>query len=265
MYRRAAVATTFSPRFRAVLAEADRLAKLLDVPLDLIHADERRPEKEGRFATAMSELGLPAESRVHFEPGEPVKSILSVQERIGIDLLIAGALEQESVHRNFTGNVARELLRRAACDLFLFVKPEETPAELTHVFVAIPNFSEHSRSTYQKGLNFSEKIGVPELTLLHVQTTFTEAKEKGKTTTEPPVEESLAEFVADCGSETVRIDTHQVRGNTGFTACEYIQSAGADLLILPSHSTKDKRPPFEPVLDWIIQVIPSNVWVIRER
>jgi nucleotide-binding universal stress UspA family protein len=264
VYRRAAVATTFSPRFRAVLAEADRLAKLLDVPIDLIHADESNPEKEARFATAMSELGLPAESRVHFEPGEPVRSILSVQERIDIDLLIAGALERESVHRNFTGNVARELLRQAACDLFLFVKPEETPAELSHVFVAIPNFSEHSRSTYQQGVNFSEKIGVTELTLLHVQTTFAEAKEKGKTT-DPPVEESLAEFVADCGSETVHIDTHQVRGNTGFTACEYIQSAGADLLILPSHAINDRRPPFEPVLDWIIQVIPSNVWVIRER
>jgi len=264
VYRRAAVATTFSPRFRAVLAEANRLAKLFDVPLDLIHADESNPEKEERFATAMGELGLPAESTVHFEPGEPVKSILSVQDRIGIDLLIAGALERESVHRNFTGNVARELLRQAACDLFLFVKPEETPAELTHVFVAIPNFSQHSRSAYKEGVSFAEKIGVPELTLLHVQTTFAEAKEKGKTT-EPPVEESLAEFVADCGSDTVHIDTHQVRGNTGFTACEYIQSAGADLLILPSHSVDGNRPPFEPVLDWIIQVIPSNVWVIRER
>ena len=52
-----AVASTFSPRFRAVIAEADRVAKKFGARLSILHADERSDEKVSMFRDAFQELG----------------------------------------------------------------------------------------------------------------------------------------------------------------------------------------------------------------
>ena len=62
----------------------------------------------------------------------------------------------------------------------------------------------------------------------------------------------------------LELDYHLLRGNTGFTACEFIQSSGADLVVMPSQMPSAYQPVFAPALDWIIQVIPANLWVIRQ-
>jgi nucleotide-binding universal stress UspA family protein len=264
VYCRAGVATTFSPRFRDVLAEAGRISGLFEVQLHLIHAAEETSDKVERFRETLRSLELPENAPIHFPAGQPSQAILQVQSEQQIDLLIAGALEQESVHRNFTGDVARALLREAACDLFLFVEPKEDAPPPEHIFVAIPDFTPFSREVFQRSADFAERIGAKKLTLLHVQTTFAEAKEKALGTDAPSSQQNLEVFVAESPAKTVEIDTHSVRGNTGFTACEFIQSNGADVLVLPSHIGKPDQPIFAPALDWIIQVIPTNVWVIRQ-
>jgi len=145
VYRRAGVATTFSPRFRDVLAEAGRISDLFDVPLHLIHAAEESSDKVERFRGTLRSLKLSEDAPIHFQAGSPSEAILNVLSAQQIDLLIAGALEQESVHRNFTGDVARSLLREAPCDLFLFVEPKEGAPPPEYVFVAIPDFTPFSR------------------------------------------------------------------------------------------------------------------------
>ena len=263
MYRRIGVATTFSPRFLAVLAEAARISRLFDSPLHLIHAAEEQPDKLSRFKAALQVLDLPPGSPIHFEGGEPSEAILKVQSEHQIDLLIAGALERESLHRNFTGDVARRLLVQAPCVLLLFVEPEERAVPPAQIFVAIPDFSPFSRETFLKSTAFAEKIGAQEVTLLHVQSTFAEAKEKALGNEPPSVEDALAEWTSERQTR-VSLDSRAIRGNTGFTACDYIQSSQANLLVLPSHLGHPNLPAFAPVLDWIIQVIPTNLWVMRK-
>jgi nucleotide-binding universal stress UspA family protein len=263
VYRRIGVATTFSPRFLAVLAEAARISRLFDSPLHLIHAAEEAPDKLSRFKAALDVLDLPPESPIHFKGGDPSEAILRVQSEYQIDLLIAGALEHESLHRNFTGDVARKLLVQAPCDLLLFVEPEERAVSPAQIFVAIPDFGPFSRQTFLRSTDFAEKIGAKEVTLIHVQSTFAEVKEKALGNEPPSVEDALADWMSD-RQTSVSLDSHAVRGNTGFTACEYIQSSDANLLVLPSHIGHPTLPVFAPVLDWIIQVIPTNLWVMRQ-
>jgi nucleotide-binding universal stress UspA family protein len=265
VYRRSGVATTFSPRFLAVLSEAGRIAQALGASLELIHADNYEAQKEERFREALSQLKLPENAVIHFEPGDPAESILQVRQAANLDLLMAGALERESVHRNFTGNVARELLRRAPCDLFLFVEPNEEPRPMASIYVAIPDFLETSRQVFHQALDLAEKVGTEEVTVLLIQTTFAEAKEKALGNDVASPEESWNAFVQERTETSVSLDFHLIRGNTGFTAFEYLQSSGANLLVVPSERTPSGEPVFAPVLDWIIQVIPTNLWVIREK
>jgi nucleotide-binding universal stress UspA family protein len=250
----------------AVLAEAGRISSYLSAPLCLIHADEFTPEKEERFRSALRDLQLDSGAAIRFEPGEPAEAILKVQREEAIDLLVAGAMETQSVHRNFTGDVARELLQRAPCDLLLYTEPRENPKSPEAILVVVPDLSGRSRRLLCAALNLAERSGGRQITLLHVQTTFAEAKEKalGVSNGNLSAEETLASWVEDAARPDLELDYHLLRGNTGFTACEFIQSSGTDLVVMPSQMPSSDQPVFAPALDWIIQVIPGNLWVIRQ-
>ena len=249
----------------AVLAEAGLVSRALSAPLCLIHADAFAQEKEERFRAALRELRLDEQAEIRFEPGQPAEAILKVQDEARIDLLVAGALETESVHRNFTGDVARELLRRAHCDLLLYTEPREDPKPPEGILVAVPDFSELSRQVFRSALILAERSRARRVTILHVQTTFAEAKEKalGVSNGTLPAEETLESWLREEERPALELDYHLLRGNTGFTACEFIQSSGADLVVMPSQMPSSSQPVFAPALDWIIQVIPANLWVIR--
>jgi nucleotide-binding universal stress UspA family protein len=252
----------------AVLAEAGRVSLSLAAPLCLIHADEFAPEKEERFRSALRDLHLDPGSAIRFEPGEPAEAILKVQREENIDLLVAGAMETESVHRNFTGDVARELLKRAPCDLLLFTEPNENSKPPEGIIVVVPDLSEPSRRVLRSALDLAQRGGGHQIiTLLHVQTTFAQAKEKalGVNNGTLSTEETLQSWVEVEARPGMELDYHLLRGNTGFTACEFIQSSGTDLVVMPSQMPAADQTVFAPALDWIIQVIPGNLWVIRQE
>ncbi len=265
MYRRVGVATTFSPRFKAVLAEAGRVSRALSSPLFLIHADAFSEEKEERFRAALRELNLDGNAEIKYEPGTPAEAILKVQKETGIDLLVAGALETETVHRNFTGDVARGLLRRAPCDLLLYTDPKENPKPPEDILVAVPDLSESSRDVFNAAVDLAKRRGGRRVNLLYVQTTFAQAKEKalGVNNGTSSAEETVESWIENQQRSDVELDYHLLHGNTGFTACEFIQSSGTDLVVMPSQMPGSDQPVFASALDWIIQVIPGNLWVVR--
>src|SRR5690349_13483629 len=110
-YRSVAVASTFSPRFEQVLAEAKRIRDRFDSELCLVYVGEKSEETSAKFAAALDRISLPKNSPIHYEQGDPATAILRAIERHDIDLIVAGALEKEVVLHPFLGNVARRLLR----------------------------------------------------------------------------------------------------------------------------------------------------------
>src|SRR5919204_5723671 len=136
-YKTIAVATTFSPRFKQVLAEAKRMRDRFSADLHLIHVGKPTGETPRKFGEALAELELPADSPIHYEEGDPAEAILAALAREKIDMLVAGALEKEIALHPFLGNVARRLVREAHCSVILFTHPEEIPKPLRRiVFVA---------------------------------------------------------------------------------------------------------------------------------
>src|SRR4051812_21532191 len=65
-YRIVAVASTFSPRFLQVLAEAKRVRERLCRDLQLIYVGKCDDETSRKFSAALLELALPEDSRIHY-------------------------------------------------------------------------------------------------------------------------------------------------------------------------------------------------------
>lgn len=257
-----AVASTFSPRFLQVLAEAKRIREHFACELNLIFAGAQTDEITAKFRAALSEVSLPTDTTIHYEPGDPADSILRALRQHKIDIIVAGALEKAVALHQFLGNVARRLVREAPCSVFLFTHPSREPKPLAKiVFVAVDS-SEHTREALQRTFRLAAGEKCERLYVVRVITTFDEARAKAADVTmakDPEAE--LEELVLSAGHTDVPIEARCIRGNTGFAAADFVQSVAGDLLVVPDLDSTGPELPAN--LAWITDVIPCNLWVVR--
>ena len=263
-YRSIAVASTFSPRFRHVHAEAKRIGNRFGCDLSLIYVGEKTDETAARFRAALEGLSLPAGSAIHYEQGDPAEAILRALRDHNIDMIVAGALEKPLVLHPFLGNVARRLVRDARCSVMLFTHPATQPKPLRKI-VFSTDATPHALGALKQTLRLAAAEASERLYVIRVLTAFDHARAKaqgkrGFGTTDAE-EAALEEFVLSAGATDVPIEARCIRGNTGFAAADFVQSIGADLLVVPARSSKKGELPAN--VAWLADVIPCNLWLIR--
>ena len=272
-YKRIAVASAFSPRFEQVLAEAKRVRDRFGSELNLIYVGKKDEHTTKRFADALVELGLPADSLIHYHQGSPADAILEAIKANGVELIVAGALEKEVVLRPFLGNVARRLVREARCSVMLFTKPAREPQPLRSFVFFVPDFSEHAQRAFEKTLRLAEKEQCENLYVIRVYTSFDAARatlranqpeleDQAPTRTLEEEEAALEAFIDRGGETRIAVEARCIRGNTGFAASDFVQAVQADLLVVPveASTTSDGLPAH---IAWVTDVIPCNLWIIR--
>src|SRR5205823_7209854 len=269
-YKTVAVASTFSPRFKQVLAEAKRIRERFSADLHLIYAGERDEEIAKKFSEALAQLELPLDSKIHYEKGNPADAILRVIAREKIDVIVAGALEKEVVLHPFLGNVARRIVREAACSVVLFTKPAAKPKPLRRI-VFVADYSSHGLEALKRTLPLAAAEDCERLYVISIITAFDEARASigaaagtaEKRSVHDEEEENLERFVLSAGTTEVPVEVRCVRGNTGLVASDFVQSMKADLLVVPLQKNGEANRPFPSNIAWITDVIPCNLWVIR--
>jgi nucleotide-binding universal stress UspA family protein len=270
-YRSIAVASTFSPRFLQVLAEAKRIRDRFDSTLSLIYVGEQDEETTKKFADALAQLDLPPDSRIHYQTGEPAATILRAAADNKVDLIVAGALEKEVILRSFLGNVARRLVRDADCSVMLFTHPESEPKPFKKI-VFMADYSEHGQRAFGATLQLAKREGCERLYAVRVYTTFDEARASRRAKnvgsgvparTLDEEEAALEKFILAAGQTEVPIEARCVRGNTAYAASDFVQAIEADLLAVPLLPQPEMRKNLPPQIAWVTDVIPCNLWVIR--
>ena len=269
-YKTIAVATTFSPRFKRVLAEAKRIRERFAAELQLIHVGTPNQDTPKKFREVLAELELPTDSPIHYEEGDPAEGILAALARENIDMLIAGALEKEIVLHQFLGNVARRLVREANCSVMLFTHPQKTPKPLRRI-VFIADHSKNALHALKTTLLLAEAESCERLYVIEIITVFDEARasmvEEANASPAHEAkhgeEDALDEFVLSAGSTEVPIETRSIRGATGLAASDFVRSVEADLLVVPLPKSRGSVQRLPSNIAWVSDVIPCNLWVIR--
>ncbi len=269
-YKTIAVATTFSPRFKQVLAEAKRIRDRFAAELHLIYVGRRSDETLRKFSDVLAELELPADSQIHYEEGDPAEAILGALAREDIDMLVAGALEKEIVLHPFLGNVARRLVREANCSVMLFTHPQKKPKPLRRI-VFITDHSPQKLHGLKTTLLLAEAELCERLYVVAIVTAFDDARASirddamNAQAQEPNVakEDALEELVLSAGATEVPIETRFIRGATGLAASDFVRSVEADLLVVPLPKIDGMVQQLPSNIAWVSDVIPCNLWVIR--
>jgi nucleotide-binding universal stress UspA family protein len=269
-YRTIAVASTFSPRFLKVLAEAKRVRDRLGQEMHLIFVGARGDETVRKFSDALRELELPEDSPIHYQQNDdPAAAILEAARANDIDLIVAGALEKEAVLRQFLGNVARRLVREATCSVMLFTKPSHPPERFCRM-VLLAEYSDHGRAALHKVLRLAQLEECEKLYVIRLYTTFDEARAKARDSapqlgnegarTLDEEEHALEHFIDSAGHTDVPIEARCIRGNTGYAVLDFVQSVDAMMLVVPGAPDTVGLPSH---IEWVTDVIPCNLWVIR--
>jgi nucleotide-binding universal stress UspA family protein len=269
-YKTIAVATTFSPRFKHVLAEAKRIRDRFGAELHLIYVGRRNDETSRRFSDVLAELELPADSPIHYEEGDPAEAILAALARENIDMLVAGALEKEIVLHSFLGNVARRLVREANCSVILFTAPQKRPKPLRRI-VFFAGHSQQGLVALKTTLMLAEAESCERLYVIGIITAFDEARASiagdasGSAAHKPNhgEEEPLEEFVLSAGATEVPIETRFIKGATGLAASDFVRSVEADLLVVPLPKSRETVQQLPSNIAWVSDVIPCNLWIVR--
>ena len=269
-YKTIGVASTFSPRFRQVLAEAKRIRERFLAELHLIYAGKRSEEAAAKFREALEELQLPADSTIHYEEGDPAEAILRTLTREKIDVIVAGALEKEVVLHPFLGNVARRLVQEAPCSVMLFTKPAAKPNPLRRI-VFVTDFSSHGLQALQRTLQLAAAESCERLYVISIITTFDQARasiradtgQGEKPQTRDQEEEALEQFALAAGETEVPMEARCIRGNTGLIVSDFVESIKADLLVVPLQKNGKANQPLPGNIAWVTDVIPCNLWLIR--
>ena len=245
------------------------MSERFECALSVIYVGKRTDETAARFSDAFKQLRLPLDSTIHYHEGDPGSAILQAAAAHQIDVIVAGALEKEAVLRPFLGDVARRLVREAACSVMLFTKPDDDPKPLRRV-VFMAEYSEHSRAALRRTFRLAMREKTEKLYVIRVHTSFDEARAKvrkrDKSRAEWPrtlseEETALEQFIDSAGATDVPIEARCIRGNTGYAASDFVQSVEATLLVVPVEPGGSGELPAH--IAWVTDVIPCNLWVIR--
>jgi len=264
-----AAACALSPRLHGVLVEARRFAGLFDVGFSILHAGERLAAHEDRFRAALATCGLPPETPLLWRAGKPAEALVGLVAEHSFDLLVAGALERDAAP-HFLSGVARALLREAPCSLVLFTDPQETPRPFRQI-VVVTDFTDAAREAFRLALHVAEREKVETLHVLSVFTPFTAARAKlGSEEGEGPArhqhdeEAMLDEFVSVAADSPVLVETRVIHSTTGMRAADFTKSIEADLLVVPATTNADGHAVLPAYMDWVMQVIPCALWVVKQ-
>jgi nucleotide-binding universal stress UspA family protein len=270
------LAVAFSPTTEAMVAETARLVKWFQARWEFIHVGEKDESKEAAMQELIAQSGV-EESRihVHWVKGNPADQILRICQLEKIDLLVAGALKKENLLNYYLGTVARKIMRKAPCSIWMISEPSLQKKPLKNIVVDAEN-----NQALGKLLSIACAIGqhepgawihiVRELKLLGLALSAREqcTEEEYDELKQSMVKEEtqlIEKELAGIPHGNLKINIKLLSGKSGFELARFARRKSADLLIIQAPQKKFSL--FDRVFthdqEYIFSDLPCNVLIIH--
>lgn len=277
-FKKIAVAVGFTPRTEAILAESRRMQQQFNAQLLFIHIGPHTLQQEQYLKHLLHRFELDGENnRLIWEQGDPVEQILMICKNEHVDLLVAGALEKESMLKYMMGSIARNLCRRAKCSILMLREPDTHPRPVRRIVV---EGSDHPKTmnTIETAIYVGKKTHAGDVYVIQEQDAgkmalirsdaFTDNEADGhKEKIEIEEVARLNEILActDCGG--LRINTERLEGKPGYVISKFAREHEADLLVLNSPDTKlnllDRVFPHD--IEYALADLPCDLLIVHSR
>jgi nucleotide-binding universal stress UspA family protein len=279
LFNRILVGFAFSPNLKANLFTSLRLATSLGANLFLVHVGKKTPVKEKTIEEILKDSPVqPKFTKVLWEEGNPIPTILMMCEKNKIDLLLLGAVQREIALKFYVGSIARKITRRAPCSVLLLIKPSIEKIPSKHVVVNALN-EPNTEKTIRAAFEFSFLMGIPNVTLVgeisQSKVTVsadddeglkkvTEIKKDIKKEEKDRYDEILLK-IPDSLKENKKIQSQSIFGARGYSIGHFARVVRADLLVLNSEMKRSSfiSRVFPKDLEHILSELPTDILIIK--
>jgi nucleotide-binding universal stress UspA family protein len=275
--KKLAVAITFSPTAGGLLQEASRLKELLRAELLLIHVGESTDDSRQKMSGLLDQTGLPIHTKIVWQKGKPAEAILRVCQQEKIDLLITGALKKENIVSYYLSTVARTLMRKAKCSMYVLANPSVEPRPLRNIVINAED-SPFIREAIHTGCVLAAATGqawvhiVREIKLMGLALSSADqcSEDEYSQVQQALVQDEMVvveKMLETIPHEGVKINIKILSGKSGFELARFAERKESDLLIVGAPPRKfslfDRMFPHD--LEYIFADLPCNLMIIRPR
>ena len=275
-FQKIGLAIAFSPTAEAMLAEAVRLAHLFSAELVLVHVGRHGNEEEQKIKQLAEALKLASAYKIVWRQGDPVKEILKACREEQIDLLVAGALKKEKMVKHYVGSVARAIMRKADCSVYMVNNPSVNPQPLQQIVVNAEDSAHVERAIAiacrMAELEKSSWVHiVRELKLLGLaltaneQSTEQEYSEYKQSLMRDEIN-SVEKMLASIPHEKIKINIKMLSGKSGFELCKFVERKQGGLLVVGAPQRRlsffDRMFPHD--LEYVFAELPCNLLVVNK-
>jgi len=260
VFKKIGIAIAFSPRLEALIAEAAKMQVGLKSEFIFIHVGNKSEEDVKTINEYLEKYNLLNNSKLIWQEGETVETILNICDEEQLDLLVAGALEKESLIKYIMGSVARKLSRKIKCSMLMLTEPKIESSPLKSIVVEGSN-NPKTENTIAVAIEIAKAFKVKNVDVIQ-ETDLNKAvlirSDEFKENEVAKHKENLIEeedkrlnyilSCNDCGDIKINID--RIEGKPGYIISKYAREHHADLLILNSPDRK---------LNLIDRVFPTDI------
>ena len=277
-FKKIAVAIGFTPRTEAILAESRRLQQLFNATMLFIHIGPNNLQHEQYLKHLLHRFELDKDNnRVIWKQGDPVTEILAVCKEEDVDLLVAGALEKESMLKYFIGGLARTLCRRAKCSMLMLREPDIKSNPVKRIVV---EGSDHPKTmhTIETAIYVAKQTGADDVFVIQEEDAGKMALIRSEALSDGDSDErkekivieeieKLNEILActDCGK--TQVHKERIEGKPGYVISKFARDQQADLLVLNSPDTKlnllDRVFPHD--IEFALADLPCDLLIVHSR
>jgi nucleotide-binding universal stress UspA family protein len=277
-WKRVGVAVALSPTAEGLLTQAAHIARIFQAELFIIHvgqaSDETRLAVENLAATLLErDLAY----QICWETGDPVSKILAICEREHIDLLIAGALKKENIFRYYLGTVARKIMRKANCSVWMITNPGEGRVHYNNIVLnaedspyirqALEVACWIGRKEKSKWLHVVRELKMMGLALASSdQCTEEEYNDIQQNLLHDEMSE-VEKMLAAVPHENLKVNVKVLSGKSGFELARFAERKSADLLVVGAPGRRfslfDRVFPHD--LEYIFADLPAHLLIVHSR
>jgi len=277
-FEKIAVALAFSPRIEAILAESKRLQDIFGSKMIFIHVGEKNPEQEKYLNQLLHGAGLDSPGNIIlWEEGDPADVIIEKCREHSVDLIVAGALEKESLLKYFMGSVARKLCRRAKCSVLMLREPSLDSKPIRKIIV---EGSDHPKTVHTietaiyigkkakaSDIHIIQESDVSKMALIRSENVSDKETEVRKEKIFKEENEKLEEILKCTDCDDLKINVERIEGKPGYVISSYAREQNADLLLLNSPDKKlnllDRVFPHD--IEYALSNLPCDLIIVHSR
>lgn len=277
-FSKIAVAIGFTPRIEAILAESRRLQQIFNAQLVFIHIGEKSLQQEQYLKHLLHRFELDGDAnKLVWEQGDPVDKIIEICKQEDADLLVAGALEKESMFKYFMGSIARNLCRKAKCSILMLREPDIKSKPVKRIVVEGSD-NPKTVNTIETAIYVGKEALAEDVFVIQEQDAGKMALIRTDVFTNNELDDHKEKIVieevnklndilacTDCGG--LRVNTERLEGKPGYVISNFAREHQADLLVLNSPDTKlnllDRVFPHD--IEFALADLPCDLMIIHSR